>query len=73
MVSRLPPALLPTGARYGHVVKLSAEGEVEASYQDPSGRLANITSALEHRGKLYLGSLTEPHFAICDIDQMAGH
>ncbi|MGM0563930.1 MAG: SMP-30/gluconolactonase/LRE family protein [Pseudomonadota bacterium] len=70
MVSRLPPALLPTGARYGHVVKLSAEGEVEASYQDPSGRLANITSALEHRGKLYLGNLTEPHFAICDIDQL---
>jgi ribose transport system permease protein len=40
------------------VVKLDDQGKILDSFQDPSGkRLFAITSAVEHDGYLYLGSL----------------
>ncbi|EDY85495.1 strictosidine synthase [gamma proteobacterium HTCC5015] len=70
MVSRLPFSWLPTGDQYGHVVKLSSDGDVLASLQDPEAATTDITSAIEHEGKLYLGSLSAPHFSVCDLSQI---
>ena len=56
--SRLPQSLLPLGRPFSHVVKLNLNGEVTQSLQDAEARVENITSAIEHRGLLFLGSLT---------------
>lgn len=43
--------------RYGLVVQLGAEGDVLRSLHDPEGRLYNLSTAVPHKGHLYLGSL----------------
>ena len=66
MVKHTIPAALGRSEpeRYGHVVGLDGEGAVRCSLQHPSGeRLALITSAQEHSGWLYLGSLVDPAIA----------
>lgn len=57
---RLPEALQPQQVRYGMVIGIDGNGSVTHNLQDPSGRLAVITSVQEHQGYLYLGSLSEP-------------
>ena len=57
--SRLPQSLLPVGRPFSHVVKLSPHGDVIASLQDADANVENVTSAIEHRGHLFLGSLTD--------------
>jgi sugar lactone lactonase YvrE len=60
MVLRLPEALQPAPERYGFVLKLDTSGRVVQNLQDPKGLyFAQISSALEHEGKLYLGSIGE--------------
>ena len=57
---RLPNFLQPAPARYGFVLGLSQDGRVIANLQDPSGKsFALVSSALEHDGQLYLGSIGE--------------
>ena len=57
---RLPGFLQPAPQRYGFVLGLDQEGRVVNNLQDPSGKsFAQISSALEHDGKLYFGSLGE--------------
>jgi sugar lactone lactonase YvrE len=44
----------------GYVLGLDSDGEIIHNLQDPSGeKYANITSATEHEGILYLGSVLE--------------
>jgi sugar lactone lactonase YvrE len=67
-IAKLPKPLWPKPARYGFVLKLDASGKLERTLQDPDCSTACIiTSALEHEGKLYLGSLHEPQIAILDL------
>jgi sugar lactone lactonase YvrE len=59
---RLPTSLLPAPKpiNYGFVVQLDSQGNMVSSIQDPSGLHAfMLTSATEHKGHLYLGSIKD--------------
>ncbi len=57
-LSKLPKALWPKPKPYGLVLALNEQGKVIKSLHDPDGKhLKEITSAREHDGYLYLGSL----------------
>ncbi|HEY2840537.1 MAG TPA: SMP-30/gluconolactonase/LRE family protein [Pirellulales bacterium] len=56
--AKLPRAFWPRPQPYAFVIKLNREGEILGSLQDPTGKhLREVTSAVEHEGYLYLGSL----------------
>ena len=58
IMASLPKALWPKPVPYALVLKLNEQGEIIESLQDPSGEyLFAVTSAQEHEGRLYLGSL----------------
>lgn len=58
LMSKLPRLFWPKPKPYGLVISLDENGNILQSFQDPSGKhLKEITSALEHNGYLYLGSL----------------
>jgi sugar lactone lactonase YvrE len=59
-VSALPERWQPQAARYGLVLAFDASGRLRHALHDPTGRLDHLTSAREHAGMLYMGSLTEP-------------
>jgi sugar lactone lactonase YvrE len=60
VIARLPSFMQPAPSRYGFVLGLDAEGHVTHNLQDPSGsHFALVSSAVEHGGALYLGSLGE--------------
>ncbi|MEA2102340.1 MAG: SMP-30/gluconolactonase/LRE family protein [Thermodesulfobacteriota bacterium] len=57
-ISKLPRALWPEPKPYGLVLALDEQGNITKSLHDPTGKhLAEITSAKEYNGYLYLGSL----------------
>jgi len=69
LMARLPKALWPKPEPYGLVLKLNEQGEIEKSLQDPSGEhLYAVTSAQEHQGKLYLGSLYNNRIGVLNLD-----
>lgn len=58
LVAKLPEALRPKPARYGLVAEVDEAGNPLRSLHDPEGRVAYmVTSAQEHEGHLYLGSI----------------
>jgi sugar lactone lactonase YvrE len=58
LLSRLPRLFWPKPARYGLVALLDAGGRPLSSLQDPAGeRVFHVTTAREHQGVLYLGTL----------------
>ena len=60
VIARLPSFMQPAPSRHGFVLGLDAGGRVTRNLQDPSGsRYALVSSAVEHEGALYLGSLGE--------------
>lgn len=63
LVAGLPESLQPQPKRYGFVLGFDAAGRVIHNLQDSSGRVAMVTGAREHDGRLYLGSLSEPTIA----------
>jgi len=64
----LPEALAPQHIPGGMVVKVSAEGEILELLQDPTGAHADfLTSATEHNGRLYLGSLALSYIGVVDL------
>ncbi len=67
VVARLPDAFQPKPKRHGFVLGFDADGRVVHNLQDPSGRVAVVTGAREHDGRLYLGSLSEPVVAVVDL------
>jgi sugar lactone lactonase YvrE len=59
VLAKLPRAFLPKPQPYGFVIKLDETGRILQSFQDPTGEhVPAITSAFEHDGYLYLGSLS---------------
>lgn len=60
MIWRLPKFLHPKPKRYAFVLGLGADGRITHNMQDPKGRFAPVTTVVEARGRLYLGSLSEP-------------
>lgn len=68
LVAKLPDRVQPQPVRYGFVVGFDeGTGAVTHNLQDPSGGYAPITSAREHEGQLWLGSLTEPAVATISL------
>ena len=58
-VAGLPSALRPKPIPYGLVFEMDGKGQVLRSFHDPDGsHFRDITSAVEFRGVLYLGTLT---------------
>jgi sugar lactone lactonase YvrE len=55
---RLPEALRPQPAPYGHIIAIDDQGRVMENLQDPTTGYPMITSVTETREHLYLGSLT---------------
>lgn len=64
---RMPDALKPKPLRYGIVLGYDTEGHLIHNLQDSTGRVAITTSARYHDGRLYIGSLTEPHIAVLEL------
>ena len=60
IIWRLPKFVQPKPKRYAFVLGLAMNGRITHNLQDPKGRYAPVTSVLETRGRLYLGSLSEP-------------
>jgi sugar lactone lactonase YvrE len=67
LVARLPEPLQPQPERYGLVLEMGENGRILRALHDPTGRIAMITGAREHRGRLYLGSLSEPTVAVVTL------
>lgn len=64
LLSRLPEPLWPKPARYGLVALIDPRGRPLVSLHDPAGeRVRAITTAREHDGILYLGTLHDPWLA----------
>lgn len=59
VIQRLPAFLRPQAVSYGHIIGISAEGDVLVNLQDPKGTYPLITSVTESNDYLYLGSLAE--------------
>lgn len=69
-LTRLPFALFPMEPDYSHVIKLSETGEIQRSLQDPEASIPEVTSAVEHNGKLFLGSLSARYFGVCELSRL---
>jgi len=66
-VLRLPRWLRPAAIHHAFVLGLDAEGHVVHNLQDASPMAyAPVTSAREHEGRLYLGSLRHDGIAVLD-------
>lgn len=59
ILARLPAAVQPKPKRYSFVLGINERAQVIYNLQDPRGKFALITSAQEHEGQLYLGSLMD--------------
>jgi len=60
VVMRLPNFLQPNIKRYAFVLGLDTDGHVVQNLQDPSPEsFAQISNVVEHKGKLYFGSIGE--------------
>ncbi|WP_299702780.1 SMP-30/gluconolactonase/LRE family protein [uncultured Tateyamaria sp.] len=65
MIMRLPDALRPAPTRYGFVLRVTENGEVIETLQDPSGAYALTTGAVTlPDGRVVVTSLTEPRLGI---------
>jgi sugar lactone lactonase YvrE len=68
VMARLPAFLQPGPARHAIVLELDEKGAVLRSLQDPSpDSFSPITSALEHDGRLYLGSLWREELGVLTL------
>jgi sugar lactone lactonase YvrE len=68
---RLPEFLQPGPSRHAYVLALSPEGDVLADLQHVGeDAYAPITSAIEHEGRLYLGSLSAPAIGRVALDAL---
>ncbi len=65
--NRMPDALKPKPARHGMIIGYDNEGHIVYNLQDSSGRVAITTSARVHDGRLFIGSLSEPHLAVYEL------
>lgn len=68
IVQRLPQFVRPQGQAYGHLIKISENGEVLQSYQDPSGDFPFVTGALDTSEGVYVSSLTAPAVGVLPLN-----
>ena len=59
---------IPNRTRYGYLLRLAADGQIQASYHDPSGRVHTVASAEPHGEHLYLGTLYGDAIARVRVD-----
>jgi sugar lactone lactonase YvrE len=64
---RLPDGLKPKPLRHGIVLGYDIGGHLVHNLQDSTGTVAVTTSARYHDGRLFIGSLTEPHIAVYEL------
>lgn len=70
LLAKIPDALRPGPIRSGYVLELDEDGRVLRTLQDPDGqRLFGTTSALEHDGELYVGSLVAEHIGVLPLGE----
>jgi len=67
MSYRLPNAVKPKPVRHGIVLGFDVDGHLVNNLQDSTGRVAITTSARFHDGRLFIGSLMDPHIAVHDL------
>jgi sugar lactone lactonase YvrE len=67
MVFRLPRWLQPDARAYGHILSLDDAGRVHGNLQDPTGRVAFTTGAIEIGNHLYVSSLHRREIAIIPL------
>lgn len=65
---RMPDALKPKPVKHGIVLGYDTNGTLVHNLQDTSGRVSITTSARYHDGRLYIGSLSEPHLAVYELE-----
>lgn len=63
----MPDALKPKPLRHGIVLGYDTDGHLVHNLQDSTGTVAITTSARLHDGRLFIGSLTEPHIAVYEL------
>lgn len=63
---RLPRALLPTPARYGHVIAFTEDGAIVEDLQDPSGRAPTLTGLTETAQRRYLHNVDDGRLSWLD-------
>lgn len=69
VVMRLPDAFKPAPTRYGFVLRISEDGEVLETLQDPSGAYALTTGAVTaSNGDVLVTSLSEPRLGRLSAD-----
>ncbi len=70
LIARLPRFLWPRPERYGFVANLDPRGLCLRSFHDPKGeRVWQVTTAREHDGALYLGTLDNSWLARYTLPQ----
>lgn len=68
LISKLPKFLWPKPEPFGFVLKLDESGNPIKTLMDPEGKnLKEITSAIEKKGKLYIGSLYMDRIGVYDL------
>ncbi len=64
---KMPDTLKPKPLRHGIVLGYDETGQLIHNLQDASGTVAITTSARYHDGRLFIGSLMEPHIAVYEL------
>ncbi|MCL1599733.1 MAG: SMP-30/gluconolactonase/LRE family protein, partial [Actinomycetia bacterium] len=64
---KMPESLKPKPVKHGIVLGYDTVGELVHNLQDTSGRVSITTSARYHDGRLFIGSLSEPHIAVYEL------
>ncbi|MFV1971705.1 MAG: SMP-30/gluconolactonase/LRE family protein [Acidimicrobiia bacterium] len=64
---KMPEALKPKPLRHGIILGYDTDGRLVHNLQDSTGSVAITTSARYDDGRLFIGSLTEPHIAVYEL------
>ncbi|MGH8516536.1 MAG: SMP-30/gluconolactonase/LRE family protein [Panacagrimonas sp.] len=71
VIARLPMSWIPQGGRQAFVLGLDLDGKVVEQYRyDGPGAFGPVTSAREHDGMLYLGSLSDSAIGRISLEEL---
>jgi sugar lactone lactonase YvrE len=70
MIQRLPEAIKPKAAHYGHIIAVNKNGKVVADLQDPNAACPVNTGVTETSQYLYIGSLVTDFIARLPKDNL---
>lgn len=65
---RMPDALKPKPLRHGIILGYDSDGNLIHNLQDSTGTVAITTSARFSDGRLFIGSLADPHVAVYELN-----